>query len=57
MQPVTPDEVREFLSHSTRTGKLATVRAKAYGLRNGVEGEWLIRLKPTKTVAQKDLAT
>lgn len=142
MQPMTPDEVRAFLSHGTRTGKLATVRAdgrphvapiwfildgdtlvfnthvdtvkaknlartryaaltvddqappyayvmvegpveiftdydrdlwvhwathiggrymgadraEEYGLRNGVVGEWLIRLIPTKTVAQKDLA-
>lgn len=30
--------------------------AEAYGRRNAVEGEWLLRLTPTKIVAQKDIA-
>jgi PPOX class probable F420-dependent enzyme len=30
--------------------------AEEFGQRNAVEGEWLIRVTPTKVIAQKDLA-
>lgn len=30
--------------------------AESYGKRNAVEGEWLIRIKPTKVIAKKDIA-
>ncbi len=29
--------------------------AKAYGKRNAVQGEFLIRIRPTKIIAQKDM--
>jgi hypothetical protein len=31
-------------------------RAEAYGRRNAVVGEWLVRITPTKIVAQKNIA-
>lgn len=31
-------------------------QAEAYGRRNGVKGEWLVRVTPTKIVAQKNIA-
>ena len=29
--------------------------AEAYGKRNGVKGESLVRIRPTKVIAQKDM--
>jgi hypothetical protein len=31
-------------------------RAEEFGRRNGVEGEWIVRLKPSKIIAKKDVA-
>jgi hypothetical protein len=32
-------------------------RAAEYGARNGVPGELLVRIKPTKVIAQRDIAS
>jgi PPOX class probable F420-dependent enzyme len=31
-------------------------QAEAYGQRNGVAGEWLVRLTPTRIIGEKDIA-
>ena len=50
-----PGELKKW---ATRIGAryMGEDRAEEYGERNSVEGELLIRVKPTKIVAQKDLA-
>ena len=35
---------------------MGVMRAKAYGARNGVPGELLVRVSPTRVVAQSDIA-
>ena len=60
------DEARTFLSDGTRTAKLATVRpdgralredqAEVFGRRNAVEGELLVRVRPSKIIARADIA-
>lgn len=49
------DELRQW---ATRIGGryMGPDLAKAYGQRNGVEGELLVRVTPTKIVAQKNIA-
>jgi PPOX class probable F420-dependent enzyme len=48
----------ELLAWATRLGGryMGAEKAEAYGARNGVPGELLIRLRPTKVVAEADLA-
>jgi PPOX class probable F420-dependent enzyme len=50
---------REALRHwATRIGGkyMGAARAEEYGNRNSVEGEWLIRVTPTRVVFEKDVA-
>lgn len=49
------DELRQW---ATRIGGryMGAARAEEYGKRNGVEGELLVRVKPMKVVAQKNIA-
>ena len=54
MQKMTPEEYRSFLLGTARTGKQD--RAEEYGQRNGVQGEYLLRLKPTKIIARKNIS-
>jgi hypothetical protein len=35
---------------------MGAARAEEYGRRNGVPGELLVRITPTRTVAQADIA-
>jgi hypothetical protein len=62
---MTPDEIREFLSHGTRTAKLATTmangaphadKAEEFGRRNVVPGELVVRLRPERVIAQANVA-
>lgn len=48
----------KLLYWATRVGGkyMGQDQAEAYGKRNGVEGELLVRVTPTKVVFQKDLA-
>ena len=50
-----PDELRRW---ATIIGGryMGAVRAEAYGARNGVAGELLCRLRPTRIVSAKDVA-
>lgn len=52
------DDPGECLKWATRIARryMGEELAEAYGRRNSVEGELLVRLKPTKVVAQKDVA-
>ena len=48
----------ELLPYSTEIARryVGDERAEAYGRRNAVEGELLVRIRPTKVVAFKDVA-
>ncbi len=48
----------QLLYWATRIGGryMGAELAEAYGKRNGVEGELLVRVTPTKIIAQKDVA-
>ena len=50
-----PDELRDW---ATRIGGryMGADQAEAFGKRNSVPGELLVRLTPTKIIAQKDVA-
>ena len=52
------EDADALLKWATRIGGkyMGQDQAEAYGKRNGVEGELLVRLKPTKIVAKKDVA-
>lgn len=51
-----PDDLRDI---ATRTGAryMGADRAEEFGARNGVPGELVVRIKPTKVVAAFDVAT
>jgi PPOX class probable F420-dependent enzyme len=48
----------ELLAWATRLGGryMGADKAEAYGARNGVAGELLVRVRPTRVVAEADLA-
>jgi PPOX class probable F420-dependent enzyme len=52
------DDLAESLKWATQIGSryMGEDQAEAFGKRNSVEGELLVRLTPTKYIAQKDLA-
>ena len=52
------DDLDEMLVWATRIAAryMGADRAEAYGKRNAVKGELLVRLRPTKIVALKDIA-
>jgi len=52
------DDVRAVSEWATRiAGRYMGVdRAEEYGRRNGVEGELLVRVTPTRIIFQKDVA-
>lgn len=52
------DDLDEVLHWATRIGGryMGADRAEAYGRRNAVEGELLVRVKPMAVVAKKDVA-
>jgi hypothetical protein len=52
------EELIAFLSEGTRTGRryMGAARAEEFGRRNGVPGELLVRVKPTKVHAAFDVA-
>jgi PPOX class probable F420-dependent enzyme len=52
------DNPDQLLYWATRIGGryMGSDLAEAYGRRNGVEGELLVRVTPTKIIAQKDVA-
>ena len=51
-------DLNECLQWATRIGGryMGEDQAEAFGKRNSVEGELLVRLTPTKIIAQKDVA-
>ncbi len=53
------EDLAESLIWATRIGGryMGEDQAEAFGKRNSVEGEILVRLTPTKIIAQKDLAS
>lgn len=52
------EDLTESLQWATRIGGryMGEDQAEAFGKRNSVEGELLVRLTPTKFIAQKDVA-
>lgn len=52
------EDLDEMLAWSTRIARryMGPELAEAYGRRNAVPGELLVRLSPTKVISQKDLA-
>ena len=52
------EDADDLLQWATRIGGkyMGQDQAEAFGKRNGVEGELLVRLTPTKIIATKDLA-
>jgi PPOX class probable F420-dependent enzyme len=52
------EDPAELLKWATRIGGryMGADRAEAYGKRNGVPGELLVRIKPTRFVAEADVA-
>lgn len=52
------EDPEELLRWATVIGGryMGAEQAEAYGRRNGVPGELLVRVRPTKTVAKKDIA-
>lgn len=54
----TSDDLEEMLPWATRIGGryMGDDRAEAFGRRNAVPGELLLRLSPTKTIARADMA-
>jgi PPOX class probable F420-dependent enzyme len=55
---VLSDDLDALLYWATRIGGryMGAELAEAYGKRNGVPGELLVRVSPTKIIAQKDVA-
>jgi PPOX class probable F420-dependent enzyme len=55
---VLKDNPPENLHWATQIGGryMGADQAEAFGKRNGVEGEYLVRVTPTKIIAQKNLA-
>jgi PPOX class probable F420-dependent enzyme len=55
---ITQDNPEELLKWSTILAEryMGKENAERYGKRNAVKGEVLIRVKPTKIIAQKDIA-
>jgi PPOX class probable F420-dependent enzyme len=51
-------DINELLKWTTKiAGRyMGQVNAEAYGKRNAVKGELLVKLRPTKIIAQKDMA-
>jgi PPOX class probable F420-dependent enzyme len=51
-------DLAELRSHATRIGGryMGEPRAEEYGARNGVEGELLVRIRPTRVVARGGVA-
>ena len=53
----TPDPEERLHWATTIAGRyMGADRAEEYGERNGVEGEWLVRITPTNIVARKNVA-
>jgi PPOX class probable F420-dependent enzyme len=54
----TSEDPQELLDIATRTGGryMGADRAEEFGRRNGVPGELVVRVKPTKVIAAFDLA-
>ena len=52
------EDAEALLQWATRIGGkyMGQDQAEAFGKRNGIKGELLVRLKPTKIIATKDLA-
>jgi PPOX class probable F420-dependent enzyme len=52
------EDAEERLYWATRIAEryMGATLAESYGQRNSVEGELVVRIKPTKVIAQKDLA-
>jgi PPOX class probable F420-dependent enzyme len=52
------DDLEELLAVATRLGGryMGAERATEYGARNGVPGELVVRVMPTRVVAQRDIA-
>jgi PPOX class probable F420-dependent enzyme len=52
------EEAEERLTWATRIAAryMGQDLAEAYGRRNGVEGELVVRVQPTKVIAKKDIA-
>jgi len=50
-------DLREILKWATKiAGRyMGQDNAEAYGKRNAVKGEFLVRIRPTKIIAQKDM--
>lgn len=53
---MTGDEWRAFLREPPRPAMLATVRSEAFGRRNAVDGELLVRVTPVRVVARKNIS-
>ncbi|HVW35331.1 MAG TPA: PPOX class F420-dependent oxidoreductase [Acidimicrobiia bacterium] len=54
----TSEDPDDLLAWATRIGGryMGADQAEAYGKRNGVPGELLVRVRPTKVIAQADVA-
>jgi hypothetical protein len=52
------EKYNELLNWNTRIAEryMGKSNAKAYGERNSTEGVILVRVKPTKVIAEKDIA-
>ena len=57
-EPKTPPDIGKDYTWATRiAGRyMGVMQAKAYGARNGVPGELLVRVSPTRVVAQSGIA-
>jgi PPOX class probable F420-dependent enzyme len=55
---IVPQKYTELLKSNTRIAEryMGKRNAKAYGKRNSTEGVVLVRVKPTKIIAEKDIA-
>ena len=51
-------DLDDLLLWATKIGSryMGNERAEEFGRRNAVEGEWLVRLSPERTVAHNDLS-
>jgi hypothetical protein len=49
---MSPERLRAFLQE----GYMGEARAEEFGARNGVQGELLIRIRPTRVVAEENVA-
>lgn len=52
------DDLAEIRHWAAKIGGryMGAAQAEAYGERNGIPGEWLVRVTPTKILAQKEIA-